>query len=498
MKYTLRFLIPALLLLSNTAFSQQNSDNFCGTRGITKWFEWYCQNRDVLAQDRGNDSTWIYVPMTIQITGTDSGTEHYNLEQAIIAVNNMNQQYIPAKIRFYLMPGDPFRYLDKTSWHDHDWTGGADLIDNNRLPDRLNAFVVKNPAGNCGYSWMDAIVLGKNCSGASNTTWAHEAGHHFSLPHPFFGWEGTTWNYATPAPAEIGGRPVETTDGTNCYNSGDFFCDTRPDYLNYRWSCDQNHESTTVQHDPNGVEFRSDATLFMGYALDACANRFSPEQIMAMRDNIMFDHNEYIQITDPLQEISDGDPVQLVSPIDTAFVQYNNVTFSWNPVPNASLYTVEVALHENNLPRFIWETVYNTTTLTITKNIPNNKLLYWRVRPYSEWDLSKQLAPQQIGVFRTKNYAATNDLERVVLADLSPNPVISGVVAQLHLSADDNMDASLRITDAAGRMCSIETLRIQPGDNLIDIPTDKLASGLYFVTLQNEKGNIIKRLAVTE
>ena len=345
---------------------------------------------------------------------------------------------------------------------------------------------------------MDAIVLGKGCSGPNNSTWAHEAGHHFSLPHPFFGWEGTTWNYAEPAPAALGGQEVEKTDGSNCYTSGDFFCDTRPDYLNYRWGCDQNKESYTPQHDPNDVEFRSDASLIMGYALDACADRFTPEQIIAMRDNIMFEHNAYIQVTDPLQEISDNDPVTLISPIDTAYVQYNNVTFSWNPVPNASLYTVEVALHENMLPRFIWETVYNTTTLTVTKNIPNNKLLYWRVRPYSEWDLSKQLAPQQVGVFRTKNYAATNDLERVLLAELSPNPAVAGVPAKLLLSSDDNLEAKMSIFDVAGRRCHVETLRLQPGDNLIDIPTGKLNAGLYFVSLQNELGTILKRLVVTE
>jgi len=68
----------------------------------------------------------------------------------------------------------------------------------------------------------------------------------------------------------------------------------------------------------------------------------------------------------------------------------------------------------------------------------------------------------------------------------------------LLLSSEDNMDAALTITDAAGRRCHIETLRIQPGDNLIEIPTAKLNAGLYFVSLQNELGTILKRMAVTE
>ena len=498
MRSMLRFLIPALLFLVKPALAQHTNDNFCGTAGITPWFEWYCQNRFALADNRGLDSTWLYVPITMQITGTDAGGGHFNLEQGIIDIDNMNRQYADAMIRFYLMPGDPFRYLNKSAWHDHDWQDGADMINTNRIPNRLNAFVVQNPADNCGYSWLDAIVLGKGCSGSTNTTWAHEAGHHLSLPHPFYGWEGEDWNYNEPAPELIGNHPVEKTDGSNCYNAGDYFCDTRPDYLNDRWSCNENGESTTVQHDPNGAPFSSDASLIMGYALDQCANRFTPEQITAVRDNLMFEHDEYLQITEPLQEIADDLPVELISPIDTAVVQYNNVTLSWNAVPNATLYAVEIALFEDMSARFVWETTYNTTTLTLTKNMPNNRLLYWRVRPYNEWDLSKQLAPQQVGVFKTNNFAATNDLERVLIAELSPNPVFAGSSAKLQLSSDDNMDASLSITDAAGRRCHVETLRLHTGENLIDIPTEKLASGMYFVTLQNELGTIIKRLAVTE
>lgn len=498
MRLNFRFLIPALLLFVQIAGAQQTPDDFCGTRGMSKWFDWYSQNRDVLSADFGGDTSWLYVPMTIQLTANDLGSGYFNLEQAIIATDFMNQRFAPAKIRFYLMPGDPFRFLPNSYWHDHQWDGGADLIQKNRIPNRLNTFVVNDPAGNCGYSWMDAIVMKKSCSGAFNSTWSHEAGHHFSLPHPFFGWEGETWNYSMPAPAALGGYPVEKMDGSNCYNSGDRFCDTRPDYLNYRWGCDQNGESYVVQHDPNNVDFKSDATLIMGYASDACASRFSPEQIMAMRSNIMTEHSEYLQITDPLQEISDEDPVALISPIDTAFVQYNNVTFSWNPVPNASLYTIEVGLHENIQPKFIWETVYNATTFSITKSLPQNRLLYWRVRPYSEWDLSKQLAPQQVGVFSTIVSVATNELERVLGADLSPNPIAAGTPASLSLSSEKSMDVLITVADVTGRVLQVDAKSLHQGENIVYIETAALNAGVYLVSMQNEMGKVVKRLLVTE
>jgi hypothetical protein len=103
-----------------------------------------------------------------------------------------------------------------------------------------------------------------------------------------------------------------------------------------------------------------------------------------------------------------------------------------------------------------------------------------------------------LAVFKTKNFSATNDLESSLLAELSPNPVAAGYPAKLLLTSDENMEASLTITDASGRQCQRRNLTLSFGENLLDIPTDALQAGLYTITLQNEKGAIIKRLAVTE
>lgn len=503
------YLLPLFFLGTiGVAFGQQpNATNWCGTKGITPWLEYYRANRNILAAERGEgDTAWLYVPVTLQIVGNNSGTGYYPLEQAIQSVCQMNEDFEQARIKYYLMPGDPVRYLNSTYWNTHEWEGGADLIESNRIPNRLNTFIVADPAGNCGYSWMDAIVMSKNCSGPGNRTWAHEAGHHLSLPHPFVGWEGFTWNYAEPAPAYIGdapwGRAVELMDGSNCLDAGDYFCDTRPDYLNYRWSCDGDGESFVLQHDPNDVPFRSDGTLIMGYSSDACGAVFTPEQIEAMRSNLQSNapggHAEYLQVTEPGVEIDDAATVNLASPIDSQSVQFNNIALHWDPVPNATFYTVEIFLFSNLTPRLYYETVYNATSVTVTKGVPNNRVLYWRVRAYNEWDLCQPAGNQQLGVFITKNFSATNDLESSVTLELTPNPVISGTVAKLLLSSDQNMDALLTITDASGRECQRQAVSVSYGENILDIPTESLQSGLYILSLQNEKGAIVKRLAVVK
>ena len=494
--YAFVFLLFSFL---NTAFAQQPvSDKWCGYTGKSPWLQWYQQHRDQLAQERGTDTAWLYVPMTLHIVGTNIGSGYYKLEQALRNICEMNGHFEEARIRFYLKPDDPVRYHNNSDWYTHQYyPGGDEMINENYQYDRLNAFVVADPSGACGYWWQDVIVLGTNCSGPGNLTWAHEAGHQLSLPHTFSGWEYFSWNYNNPAPEEIDGHEVEKMDGSNCLWAGDGFCDTRPDYLNYRWGCDANKQSSTIQRDPDGIEFRSDATLFMAYPSDECASRFSPEQIEAMRANLYTEHEAYILQTPPFAEIDDNAVVELVSPIDSQAVQFNNATLKWNPVPNATIYTVEVGLAPNLSPKFYSQTLFNTTSVTITSGIPNNRALKWRVRAYNEWDVCSN-PNAAAGTFITKNLSATNELERSILAELSPNPVIAGLPAYLTVNSDEAMDATLNVTDAAGRLCQSQNFRLNIGENRIEIPTGQLSAGIYTLALRNEKGTLLKRLAVTE
>ncbi len=494
-------LLVFTLFLFSSVFAQQETEKFCGYTGNSAWLDWYQRNTGVFQQENGADTSWLYVPVTVHIVGTNSGTGYFDFEQAIRAICEMNSQYAPAYVRFYLMPGDEVRYHDNSDWYNHDWDGGEQMI-NSVLPgirNRLNAFVVADPAGNCGYSWKDAIVLKKSCSNSGNSTWAHEAGHHFSLPHPFRGWENFDWDYDEPAPLKVNNRDVEKTDGSNCYIGGDRFCDTDPDYLSDRWSCNNQFKSTIVQHDPDSVSFRSDATLIMGYASDHCASRFTEEQIAAVRANLRDEHKQYLQISAPLEEIDDLAQVELISPIDTTeTVQYNHIELKWNPVPNAKFYTVEVSLVKSFTVKFYNETLENATSVVITSGIPNNRNLYWRVRAYNSWDVCQPFDQAQTGIFRTQNLSATNELERSAIIQLAPNPVIAGTPARLNIESEGAMDLSVSLSDAAGRICYQQRHRLSTGQNQLEISTAHLGPGLYTVLMQNEKGTIVKRLAIVE
>ncbi len=492
------FLLVAAILFANPYLhAQQLHPEPCGTKGLTPWFDHYRQHRRAVV-DHSADTAWLFVPITLHITGTSAGTGYYPFDRALTSLCITNEKFAPARIRFYLAPDEPVRYLDNSAWHRHDYSQGDEMVSENYLPGRLNAFVVADPAGNCGYSGFGAIVLGQNCSGEGYTTWPHEAGHHFSLPHTFFGWEGYTHSYALPAPEKTNGWPVENADQSNCAWSGDFFCDTRPDYLNTRWTCNGNGESATLQTDPLGNKFRSDGTLLMGYADQACRDRFSEEQIVAMRENLGSEHSEYLQWPTPGPGLPAGAAVSLVSPLDSQVVQYNNASFFWNAVPNATVYYLEIARNAAFNPVQYRATVSGTTQYSFVKPLINNNLLYWRVKAYHGNDFCSSDVPAQTGIFRTQNLnvSASNVLAKEMTLELLGNPLAAGTDATLQITSERRMETTLQWRDGTGRLCGSQPILLAAGENQWTLDTKNLPAGFYFVSLHTVSGALTTTLVI--
>ena len=187
----------------------------------------------------------------------------------------------------------------------------------------------------------------------------------------------------------------------------------------------------------------------------------------------------------------------LVSPIDTQLVQFNNITLTWLPVPHAQFYVVEVTA-----PGFVaWKitkTLVNETTVSFSGNVPNNRIINWKVRPYGNWDVCAPAFPVQVGVFKTKNLTATNELESIAEASISPNPIVGGTDAFLNVTSVETFDATVSISDAAGKLLRKTPVRIFQGENPLRIETTDLPAGIFIVSLQTAKGAFVKRLSVID
>ncbi|MCS6916971.1 MAG: hypothetical protein NZM08_04740, partial [Chitinophagales bacterium] len=235
----------------------------CGTQLPEHMKEWLrthaAQNQMPLPAEV---RTVYELPMHIHLVGRDNGTGLHYLDVLWQNLCDLNDQFAETGFMFYLKNYPT--YIFNSAYYEHDYYTGAEMMFDYNVSNTINVYVVGDPAGNCGYfwGWPDAVAIARGCFNVGNTTFAHELGHYFSLPHPFDNINGI----------------LEYVDGSNCTVGGDLFCDTRADILNYRWDCPY----TGGAVDPKGMPYNPDSSLYMSYALDRCTYRFSPQQQNAM------------------------------------------------------------------------------------------------------------------------------------------------------------------------------------------------------------------------
>ncbi len=460
-KYLL--LILSFIFISTIVFSQ-NEYLPCGTAPIkSEWLQKYQQNPDAFSKDM---DTVIYVPLSIHIVGSDQGAGYFPVSKTLDALCTLNADYEMSNIQFFV-EGE-FHYINNSFWNTHDSTiQGAMMMFENNIENTLNCYILIDPAGNCGYNLPYAgIALSKSCMGANDHTWAHEVGHALSLPHPFLGWEGgishdgsVSHSYNDPAPTEvyydytqfkdslitdtiiIDTALVEWVNGSNCYEASDGFCDTPPDYLNYRWPCNDSFESTVEQTDPSGAKFVSDGTLFMSYSYAECKSRFSLEEISAMRANLYDKKPGYLYNQTPTAPI-DG-PMAITSPTENDEVQYDHVYLEWEALENVSHYYVQLS----RLPTFTaleYSEIVENNSVILTE-LQNGKTYYLRIRPFSSHFFCTSFSESV--KFKTGEVTATKDLGEIGSLSLFPNPVKAGQNIKLATDASFPKETVFQLFD---------------------------------------------------
>lgn len=80
-------------------------------------------------------------------------------------------------------------------------------------------------------------------------------------------------------------------------------------------------------------------------------------------------------------------------------------------------------------------------------------------------------------------------LNNAGVSELFPNPTNSNTV--LNISLTEGVDLDLKVFDISGRQVYNTTLNLSNGNNLVDIPTSTLVSGVYTITLVEEKANSV-------
>ncbi|HMX42070.1 MAG TPA: T9SS type A sorting domain-containing protein, partial [Saprospiraceae bacterium] len=182
----------------------------------------------------------------------------------------------------------------------------------------------------------------------------------------------------------------------------------------------------------------------------------------------------------------------LIAPINGAPAVYNNVILEWKPVVGATYYLVEVDLTSSFGSPQLQGFVVSGTTQTIT-NLLNNKKYYWRVRPFNEY---VTCASPRTGIFNTAT-TSTENIEGLTAMQVSPNPVSEGESARLTISTETGFEAQVRMWDASGRVLYAQQgLNFPQGNTTLELPLTGLRNGVYFVALQTNQGQAVRKVTV--
>lgn len=494
----------------------QTDLNPCGTLDHkSEWLTKFQRNKGLIDTRCGET---IYVPLSVFIVSNDDGTGEISPSALVGSLCTLNEDFEDANIEFYLEGG--LKYLSQSQMYTHQTTTDAayQMFELN-VPNTINCYIVGTAAGNCGYNLPYAgVVMDINCTKPDDHTWSHEIGHNLSLPHPFLGWEGgigydgvpvgsstSNQTFSEPAPETvlynytlfkdslildtliIDTAFVEKVDGSNCAFAADGFCDTPPDYLAYRWTCNQTTgTSIGSMIDPNGESFKSDATLIMSYANDNCASRFSPEQNEAMRANLLDVKSSYLtnQIAAPIIEDA---TITYNSPNAGETQAFDYIELSWEPVENATHYIVQIHLNEElTIP--LWEDIV-TEPNAIGEIIQGfaERDVYWTVSPFTNYKFCPNF--ESSSSFFVSNVSSVDE-KRIRTWNIIPSIVSAG--SSITVESQDNLiGANVAIRDMSGKLLLNEKLF----DTNLNIPSS-WATGIYLVQIQSQGSTHTQKIVV--
>ena len=467
-----------------------------------------------------------YVPVWFHLVAKADGTGRVSMNKILEMLCEWNRLYSVngIELQFYIKGIDN---LNNSSLYDSPRSfGGENALLSNKKSDGLNVYFINNAndpsqpnATVLGYylntntgipydaDWL--VIINSQASIGGAVTIAHEAGHAFSLPHPFLGWEScpfvpTASNPCAPATISCFGGGVYAVENAartgvdaNCSTAGDGFCDTPPDYNLGFGANTCNYVGLAC--DPKSIKIDPDEKNIMGY-FSGCETFFSPQQVAAIQNNYLNNSKRsYLRAGNIAPTVTTLTTPNLLSPINGASTTYyNNFILSWDAVAGATGYTVEIA----KTPTFFDSRILVATTNTL--NINSNLLpgyltvasqnYYWRIKPYSNYVFCSVVTTRQNFVAGLVN--GTHDISGVSSFDISPNPLSNSQPLQLSITAEKALNAQVKLFNIAGKLIKTEQIHFEAGFNSQNMSVSELYSGIYILTLESENGIVYKKVIV--
>lgn len=505
------FLACVSLLWAAQAARAQSAvgDGYCGTgsapASTLRWIEGLHTSGVLNDLATEQVQSTVFLPIKAHFIGNDAGAGRYTLEQLSRNLCELNNHYRNTGIQFFLR-GD-INYINSSAWYNLPNFATAGTINNLHNASRvINVYFCNLSAMQlCGFAnfpgtgepsstfRQGAIYLSIACSGAGNSTFAHEMGHFLSLPHPF--------QTTSDAPAAAGAERVTRLANevaprlpANCATAGDRFCDTPSDFRPDRWNCPG---VNTTERDINNDLFNPVGRYYMSYADDACQDSFSVQQKAAMKATVTVANGQAgprLYLTSPpiapYDTILDSRPNHL-HPLNNSTNNVPNLSFRWNRVPGATMYLLRIS-RQFTFTTLIEDRIVNDTTYQYTGSMLNpNVDYYWSVKAINHKVTCGSYSASTPGTYwKFRTVGASNIRDMVTSADFRfyPNPAgLDGGWVYLEEAYAKDQQTQMDWLDIRGRIVHSQVLD-GDGAHQALFPAGGLAPGLYTVRLSNERG----------
>lgn len=500
-----RFLWVILALCLYTKVIGQVRYPVCGTRGYLqeKILERLIAHQSSLELDDGNSlqiREIINVPIFFHLVAKSDGTGRISEDNLIQQLCALNADYASIDIQFFLKDGGVNYINNNTVFSSH--ASAQNVMSNNFKPGAINVFILQDANLNgesegyvLGYydSINDWLVVRKDELGASTSTLSHEMGHFFSLVHTHRGWDSEPWSlekHGNPAPATSpGGVLTEKQNGSSCKSAGDLICDTPPDYNGFGWI---NCNYTAGAKDPNGDLIDPDESNFMGYFLECDREdyHFSDMQKAIMVKDLDSREREYLRVNNlSFAGGSIESALTLNLPTPGQEIGYKDVLLSWNPVPAAKYYLLEL----DNVANFQFKPIrlIVTSSEIVLDSLSANRNYYWRVKPFNDTYGCASFSTTRS--FKTTLAVGTQEPEWVSGFSIWPLPVSTQSTLHMEFNSLQHLSGEISIAAASGQeLHFFGTFEFVQGQNTLNLTLPGSLPGGYYVLIIRSRLGIVQ------